>query len=458
LRCGECGTENGSGVEFCADCGKTLAIALGALSSDPGEDAAAAASLGFTPPTAMSFGADAECNLCQKSCPSESLQTVDGTAFCPECAPFMAAGGDAESDGCASPRLAAPFSPGPAQPVPEPVPGAPEPSPYGGPEPARSSSLEPPAYSQSMRGLSADSQPTHGFPSERPIFVEKPARRFPFVAVALLVVVAVGGFLLWHFFLGRDRIDLLLAEAEASDRTVSLVPKLEQGQTWRYAADVTVDFQMSGVAGDESFEFSAEGGLDAGFYLDVLDVNASGTATLQMAIENVNVNMELDGTIPGLGQTSFSKEIEEFEGQTFEVKMDRRGRLVGGGGQSELTSILALAEDVPDGPISVGETWQQTVSMPGDMPGGGGELTVNYRLVGFARHLGHDCAVIEVDGSTELAEKQVAMEVDMKGAMFLDAEDGHLVHLALDMSLEATMTMMGSFSMDLALTMDVKQQ
>jgi hypothetical protein len=422
----------------------------------------------------LGYSDTAVCSLCSAGCAHHRLESIRGAVYCPDCARLVAAGtGEAALAGEASTET-------------EPAYGSPHalPTAYAPPFPDQATdeaSFEPDDTFTPNYGTPLDPAPSPNFtavPSRRPISPVPRPRSFPWVAVIGLLVLAGGGFLFWKLVAGRDRIDRLLAEADSSDRSIRLAPVYERGQSWRYRYDCDTDLQMEGtlpMLGSQSLDVTADQGAD--FYLDVLDVDAGGNAELQLAIEGVQLDIKtgdsgLGGAFQGAAREMMGfSDLKQLEGQTHRFRVNRRGRRIsseGGGVGAGFTQILLDSfdfEGMPDHDVKPGDTWEHTEALgmsqaamegvPGDF-----EMEGRYRFVGYAKHLGRDCAVLELTGDGEMEMgSMMRMEMRVKGACFLDSESSQLVHLAADMDVKMTVSDRGAnLTADVRLEMDLKLQ
>jgi hypothetical protein len=487
LRCEECGTDNATGAENCEECGKILAVPL--VRSTGGSEIFANLQSGASSGILGYGSMGTACCLCSDSCPSDELQKVRGAVFCPDCARLVRAGSN-EADEAATGASPAPGPAAAVAPMAEPTiaPNAAEAEedPFAGfrlaggnpsdpslpapvdptlPDTGPSSTgphRSPPAYVPSYAPDPAGPAMA-GPPSRRPIQPVSSRRSFPWPVLVLLLVLGAGGYLLWFFVLGRDRIDKLLAEAESSDRAVRLLPQYERGQTFRYRGDVKLRMDMSGsVPGQGSVSGSAEGDVGLDFYLDVLAVDAAGTTDLQLALEDIDVRLDLDvDGLDGLPGNINPQELEQLKGETVQFKIDRRGRPVAmpdeGTGFDMVAGLLGVSEEWPEREVRPGDTWTQTLDMPGAT--GDLDMVLTYHHVGYAKHLGRQCAVIEMKGDSEMTEGGGHLGVTVKGALFIDADEGALVDMAVDAEMQMTFSGFGAnVNMEMDLSFDLKLQ
>ncbi len=509
MLCRECETDNVIGAESCVGCGKVLAIAL-----DTADESAPPREFSYSQLETKSIGSvtpyadSAQCSLCNGACEQSSLVTVRDAVFCPECAPLVRAGSREDAVEEAPQREPGGYIPtaaGPVIPPREPMlpptgpgsavygptgpgasraesmdspfddgldrtvtirPGASYPMPPSGPVPSAAPLPPPtphgppPATVPPTLGPQFD-QPPSARPSRRPIHPVKDKRGVLLPLFAMLLVLGVGAFLVWHFVLGRDRIDRLLAEASKTDRTVTLAPRFDKGDSWRYRVDAKVHFDIttSGFnAGNQTGSITL--GANTEYYLDVLDVDAAGNTELQIAVNSFDFDViDSEGDVEDVQDLRNLGPMDQFFGpgggddldsHTVQFRVDARGRPAGAasGDMGLGTVIMGILTTVRgmlvDRAMEPGDTWEHEQDM-----GDGETLLLRMKLTGFAKHLGRECAVISVEAEKSVQESlpmgpgafgSLGMNLELRGALFLDAEQGHMVHLATDAKVDVTMT------------------
>ena len=157
----------------------------------------------------------------------------------------------------------------------------------------------------------------------------------------------------------------------------------KSGQVLTYR--VTQSTEAIETLKDQTLKTSAT--LDLVKKWQVLEVDASGTATLQMTLTRLRMEnrppsgepMLFDSADPAKSHEQLREEMGKYVGPPLTVvRIDARGRLVAVkeskfGPESRLYSDLPFKLTTPDGPFAAGQKWERSYQIKLDPPQGTGE-------------------------------------------------------------------------------------
>jgi hypothetical protein len=162
---------------------------------------------------------------------------------------------------------------------------------------------------------------------------------------------------------------------------------------------------------------------------------APGSMTMPLSIRVTDVRND----VATLTVTTTAPQLPGAKGkaqqQTQTMRMDRRGRPVG----QPVMGLEGLSHGYPQGPVRIGQTWTDTMTMPG--PGGQMSLRSTYRLVsvqgGFAN------INVALSGSAQgggaKGKGAMTMRISGTGTMRVDVRDGWAQSSRMNMTMNMTM-------------------
>ncbi len=113
-----------------------------------------------------------------------------------------------------------------------------------------------------------------------------------------------------------------------------------------------------------------------------------------------------------------------------EVKVDPRGKMVGGSGIEALQGMGAMGATLPEKPVRIGQTWTQTIDNPAMQ---GMKLTTTYKFNGLKNVRGAQVAEI---GMTIKGTGPQNMTMSGSGTMILLASDGTMRSTSMSMDMK----------------------
>jgi hypothetical protein len=190
------------------------------------------------------------------------------------------------------------------------------------------------------------------------------------------------------------------AQVTKSGSNYTFRMKFTKGQTTRY--NVVTNMTMGGAG-------SAGGNNAPAMKMEM---------PMTMLVENVQKDVaDLKMTVGP--PTMNGQAMGQSQPQTQTMKMDSRGRVVGGG-----QSMGGVMATLPDKPIAVGGTWTAQMPMQGM-----GNMNATYKFLGLKNEGGRQVAEIEVTVSSK-----GQMNASGSGRMFILASDGSLLRSSLNLN------------------------
>ncbi|MDX1395127.1 MAG: DUF6263 family protein [Gemmatimonadota bacterium] len=247
----------------------------------------------------------------------------------------------------------------------------------------------------------------------------------------------------------------LVAAASLSAQSVLLRLAPEAGLESRYRMDMTMYMDNPMVSSDEPFMIST-------IETTQTVVGVEGDV-VEYSMRTDAVDMQTPA-MPALQQ-----QIPDVTGQVQVMKMDTRGRMVsvdtGDPAVDEQTQqaigqLGGMGLELPEQPVSPGESWQATLDFsPQGMPGGAGmtmQMQMTYTLTGVSSSGGSQLATISYEGPITMSGEGSASGMSASGrtsgSIVFDVTVGRIRTSEMEMSLD--MNAMGmAIKMNQSMTM-----
>jgi len=434
MECKHCGAETSVSTFYCGGCGRPVSFQPAVetkddppllLSDVPAPGPSLESPDAPAPEAAETGSADrALCSLCMGAYPRGSLSVVDGKPYCADCNP-MKARRVQHTDAPPAPEWAE--------------------SPAG----VRSFQFE-------------EAKPGGG--GGKAILV-----------ILVLVILGGGGFAAMTF-LGRDRIDALMAGVDGDRLDAALlVQKYQAGDRLTYSMSIQGMAEVNGLGG--VLPMGSGGTLEMDMFIsgivqmEVVSVDDRGNAQVAVSLQGFrpDITARMNGEeVPMPGQAPGTA----LDGRTVVLTLDPFGEVVSSPqGGEEVQDLLSCGfEGMPHRELKVGDTWTTQEKLPKTGPGaqflGGAEPSINatYVVEGFKRVKDRDCMVISVTGAIEgldslpqMPTADMQMDVDMKGVLFFDPEAGLMVQGAVDVDMRFSAVRGDeSFDMEMDMSIDIE--
>ena len=425
--CDHCGETGEQGAFFCGSCGRPLGFkrSVETTLSEP-------AGLEDVPPPARSReetpvaggGAKALCSRCLGAYPEAELATVDGAKFCRDCNTLTASHSTRE-------------------------------------------------YPSVEGGYEGDPR-TVQMPDDT--WKESPSSWRQMALILALVVAGVGVFAAIALP-GSDRIDKLLSGVSDGEGGFRLAQTYVSGESFEYGLEMNVTCTIE--AGSTSWiddDFSGDFGMEmAGLIrIDVLSVDSNGNGRVQLGFSgfDARIGSTLDDVKPHRGLAVMCRGLSET---TLHMTLDPYGKVIGetvsdGPPLPNEMNLDQLFRDgfaeAPRGELRVGDEWTCRTSLKMENVGPAGiGVEAEYEVVGRKNYNGRDCLVIAVEGTMSggsgrmpsVMGADMDMDVEIKGAMFIEERSGCLVKSAMDVEMSVSISGTGgSLDMDMVMSMDVE--
>jgi hypothetical protein len=259
---------------------------------------------------------------------------------------------------------------------------------------------------------------------------------------------------------------LIATSARAADpETVSLEMRFSKGDVYVYALRMNMDIASS-IKQDNSqakpMPMSMNMVIEAHMRMDIQDVSATGTANGEMRFTDVKLTTN-NQTMSSGSPDSPKGPLAALTKERMKFRMDKNGRT-----SMEMPSSDAMAAklglsgmleqlqpSLPDKPITVGETWEQTIDMSSLLGGNSKSnqipLKVKFNFVGFEKVKDIPCAKLEMsykgdikDLTSEVLERLSSksatektsidkMSQDMKGTIYFAHEKGVFIGVEFEL-------------------------